>query len=253
MYNCHIIGFPLNNPRSVSIWKKYFKKNKIKSTMSPIEVKPNKLADFINKIKKNNKFLVTTPLKINAFNYIIPGDNIAHSAKSINLIIKNKNLYGFNTDISSLIKIISKYKKKNILIIGLGGVGLPLSRVLSEIKNYKISAITRRKNNKIKNVKLYRSFNEIKNFKFDLIINCTPLGSDLKKKYLDKSPISEKIMKKIYKNNFNVLDIIYKPKKNKLFQICKKFKIDYENGLRMNTLQASIALKLISSSLVKNV
>ena len=88
-------------------------------------------------------------------------------------------------------------------------------------------------------------------FDFDLVINCTPLGSDLKKNYIKKSPISEKFIKKYHKKRFKVLDIIYKPKVTKLQNICRKYDIKYLNGIQMNTLQANIALKLISNYLKK--
>lgn len=96
MYNCFIIGYPLKKPRSVVIWKKYFKKNKIKSTMDPLEVKISKLSNFIKKIKKNKNFLataVTSPLKILSYKFIKPGDKISKSAKSVNLIIKKKKSF----------------------------------------------------------------------------------------------------------------------------------------------------------------
>ena len=74
MYNCYIIGHPLNKPRSVSIWKKYFRQKKIKSNMKPVELKPENLSLFIKNIKQDRNFLataVTSPLKIKAFKYNI--------------------------------------------------------------------------------------------------------------------------------------------------------------------------------------
>ncbi len=254
MYNCFIIGYPLKKPRSVVIWKKYFKKNKIKSTMDPLEVKISKLSNFIKKIKKNKNFLataVTSPLKILSYKFIKPGDKISKSAKSVNLIIKKKEkLYGYNTDIISLIQIIKKYKKNNILIIGLGGVGMPLYNVLSKIKKYKISVLTRNKNNPYKYKNCYNSFDQIKS-NINLVINCTPLGSNLKKNYINKTPISNDIIKNFFKKKVRVLDIIYKPKNTVLNKICKKYGISYSNGIEMNTLQAKIALKLINNNLKK--
>ena len=94
MYSCYIVGYPLNNPRSVPLWRKYFKKRKIFSSMKPFEVKPAKLVNFIKYIKKNKNFLataITSPLKIKAFKYVKPGDSISNLAKSINLIIKKNN------------------------------------------------------------------------------------------------------------------------------------------------------------------
>ena len=84
-----------------------------------------------------------------------------------------------------------------------------------------------------------------------MIINCTPLGSDLKKEYINKSPIKENIFKLINKKTF-IFDVIYKPKKTKLFFLSKKYKIRYSNGLKMNTIQAESALRILSRELELN-
>ncbi len=77
-----------------------------------------------------------------------------------------------------------------------------------------------------------------------LIINCTPLGSNLKKKYVNQSIISWNLFKFIDKKSY-VFDIVYKPKITRLAFFCKKFKIHYTNGLKMNTVQAKKALKIV--------
>ena len=44
---CGIIGYPLKKPRSIPIWKNYFKKNKINASMNKFEVQPKNLKKFI--------------------------------------------------------------------------------------------------------------------------------------------------------------------------------------------------------------
>ena len=78
-----------------------------------------------------------------------------------------------------------------------------------------------------------------------LIINCTPLGSNLSKKYINKTPIDNLTLSKISKKSF-IFDLVYKPKRTKLFYQCKNFKIKYKNGLEMNTFQGEKALNIIS-------
>lgn len=252
MYQCNIIGYPLKKPRSVKIWKKYFKQKKISSNMIPLEVKPNDLKSFFKKTKMNKNFLasaVTSPLKIKAFKYIIPGDLISKRAGSINFLIKKKDkIFGYNTDIISLIQIIKKFKKKNILIIGLGGVGLPLLKVLSDL-SFNIQAISSKKKIRSTNKNIYTKFKDANFNKIGLIINCTPLGSDLNKKLLNKLPIPKEFFEIIKKNKIRVLDIIYKPKNTPLYKMCKKYKIQHSNGIKMNSLQAEIALQLIHNYL----
>jgi shikimate dehydrogenase len=242
---CFIVGYPLNKPRSVSIWRNYFKKKKIKASMRPLELKANKVKEFILKIKANKNFLaaaITMPLKTKLFKYVIPGDIITKKSKSINLIIKNQDkLYGYNTDILALINCIKKDDLKNVLIIGLGGVGKALFNYLSFNKKINLKAISRKKNN---NKNIYNNFNKIDFKKKITIINCTPLGSNLKNFFLNISPVPEKLFGKIHKDSF-FFDIIYKPKTTKLLNLCKKYQLKSINGLRMNSLQAKIALKKI--------
>lgn len=223
--------------------------------MFPYEVKKKEVKNFFKFVNEDKNFLasaITTPLKINSFSYAIPGDIISKKSESFNLIIKKKNkIYGFNTDILALNKIIENLKTKKILIIGLGGVGLALYKVLRN-KYKKIYTLSR--NKKIKNDKKVESYRNLKELDFkniDLIINCTPLGSDLKDSFLSKSPIDEKYFNIIKKNKTKILDIVYKPKKNLLSRLCKKYKVKYMNGIEMNTLQAEIALNKINKSLKK--
>ena len=64
---CGIVGFPLKNPRSIPIWKKYFKKNKINSSMEEFQIKISNINSFIKFMKSNEAFLataVTMPYKI---------------------------------------------------------------------------------------------------------------------------------------------------------------------------------------------
>ena len=84
--------------------------------------------------------------------------------------------------------------------------------------------------------------------KKQLIINCTPLGSDLKLSFLNKTPLNQNQLKDLHKQSF-IFDIVYKPKKTRLAYLCNKFKINYKNGLEMNTYQADIAINLLIKNL----
>ena len=45
-YKCGILGYPLKKPRSIKLWKDYFKKNYINSSMLKFEVKKKKCQKF---------------------------------------------------------------------------------------------------------------------------------------------------------------------------------------------------------------
>lgn len=244
MRKCYIIGSPLKKPRSLNLWRSYFKKKNIKASMEAKEINTNQLKNFIVEIKNDKDFLasaVTMPLKNEIYKYIIPGDKVAKKTKAINFIIKKKKkIYGYNTDVTALIKLIEKKFFKNVIILGLGGVGNALFNLLKENSKIKLYAISHSKSGK----KIFKNFKDINLSKINLIINCTPLGSNLKRKYLNKTRVSEKDLKKLNKDTF-VFDIIYNPKLTKLLRLSKKLKLKHSNGVEMNTLQAKTALEMV--------
>ncbi len=246
----------MNKPRSVPLWKKFFKKKKIKIEMNALEFKKNNINNFLRFFKNEKNFYasaVTMPLKESLFKKVIIKDKITKIAKSVNLIVKNKNkIYGYNTDMSAFLKCIPR-KFKNVLIFGFGGTGKPIFNLLYKYnKNANFSVVTS-KHKKLNKVYNSRSkflpnvnFNIIK--KVDLIINCSPLGSNLKKKWIKETPISSLEIKNL-KKNCTIFDLVYKPNNTTLSKLSKKYKINYINGLKMNTLQAEEALKIVFKNL----
>jgi shikimate dehydrogenase len=252
MIKCGIIGYPLKKPRSVKLWKDFFSKKKINSKM--LEFNFNKL-EFNKKIKKlliEKEFLasaITMPYKTSIKKYVDVLNETAELSQSVNLIIKFKNkIYGFNTDVYGLLKSLSKnISFKNIIIVGMGGSGNAIYNYINKKYKKNFIIISSKKKKYGKNTKLFRAlkYAEILQNKKYLIINCTPLGSNLSRKFIEKTPIENFILNKISKKSY-VFDIVYKPKKTKLFYQCKKFKIKYKNGLEMNTFQGKKALDIIS-------
>jgi shikimate dehydrogenase len=217
--------------------------------MLPKQILPKFFDQEFKKITDDKEFIaaaITMPYKKSAYSRVTPKNEITRLSKSVNLIIKyKKKLIGFNTDIEAALEIIKKKKKDKILIIGLGGTGGAFYNVLCSKynrSNFYVKTSQNKKNKK--NVFFIKELKKSLLNQIDLVINCSPLGSDLKKKYLDKSPLSSDNINELNKLGF-VFDIVYKPKVNLLAKLCKKNKIEYENGLRMNTLQADYALKYL--------
>ena len=121
--SCGIIGYPLNKPRSIPIWKKYIKKHKINAKMHSFEIKPNSFSKYIKKIKNDRDFLamaVTMPYKKEILKFLDELDTFAKKTSSVNLVVKRKKkLFGYNTDIFGASECIKKEIKKyqNIIII----------------------------------------------------------------------------------------------------------------------------------------
>ena len=251
-YICGILGYPLYKPRSIKIWKNFFYKNKINASMNKFEIKPNGIKCFFSTELKKKNFLamaVTMPYKKKILKYLHQLDSYAMKANTVNLVLKKSNLLkGYNTDIYGAISTIRKQINlyQDIVIIGMGGTGQAIFNYMIltfKKKNYYI--ITSK--NKYKNVKKIKFFKKLnKNIlqKKCLIINCTPLGSSLKKSLQKKTPITKKDFFEVNKESF-IFDIIYSPKQTLLSKLANKFNIKFINGIKMNSLQAERALKII--------
>ena len=124
---CLIIGHPLKRPRSVVLWRAFFKKKKLPIKMYPMDIKANFFALNIKKILQDSNFFasaITMPYKKKIKKYLIIKDKISKYANSVNFIIKiKKNIYGYNTDVYGAINSIKKVNKRNIVIFGFGGAG----------------------------------------------------------------------------------------------------------------------------------
>ena len=252
-YQCGIIGYPLTKPRSIHIWKKFFKRKNINASMLKFEIKNSKFKSFIQDIKFSNNFLamaVTMPYKKKILNYLDKIDGFAKKTASVNLVImKKKRLIGYNTDIFGAVETIKKELKVYdlIIIFGLGGTGLALFNYLSKTYKNKKFVLVSKKNKKnfiLKNTIVLKKISKKFLMQKALIINCTPLGSSLKKSFINKSPLDEKKFKNLNKKSF-IFDVVYSPKKTMLNLLSKKNKISYTNGVYMNTLQAEKALNIV--------
>lgn len=251
-----IIGYPLNNPRSVPLWRNFLKKKKINGKMYPIELMPKKLNSFVKRFKEEENFIasaVTMPFKEKIFNKVFIEDKISSYAKAINLIVKKRDkILGYNTDVYAMLKCLPK-NKKNILIIGQGGTGKATFNVLRNLnKKIKFNIISSKHkllNLKFKGrAKFFPRVNDDILKHADLIINCTPLGSNLNKIWIRQTPLNKRQIG-ILNKKCVIFDLVYKPSKTILSNLSRKSKIKYINGLKMNTLQAERALDIVFKNL----
>ena len=143
--------------------------------------------------------------------------------------------------------------KKNILIYGFGGTGEAIYRTFNKMFNKsKFIIVSSKKKIRLGKRTKHKKTIECKDlFSTDLFINCSPLGSNLKKGFLKKTPLNVNQIKKMKKKS-TIFDIIYNPTKTLLSKNCKKLNIKYINGKKMNTLQAKRALNIIESQIKKN-
>lgn len=247
-----IIGMnPSKGARSPLLWNKYLKQQKKKIKMIPLDVEIKGCKDSIKEILNNKNFYggaVAVPYK-ETIAKLLNKKNLSSSAREIgavNCIFRKKGkLYGENTDGLAFLETLNLVKSnyKNILILGFGGAGKAIYFTLKKnTKNKNITVVSRSKKKiiemKKRKIKCYHWKNLPNLIKInDVIVNCTSVG------YLnhDKSPIPQKIIRSLKKKKL-FYDIIYQPLETKLLALAKKNKHYVMNGLRMNLLQACIAI-----------
>jgi shikimate dehydrogenase len=219
------------------------------------QIHPIKFKNSIKNLFKDKNYLasaITMPFKKKALPFVKISDKITKYSQSINFIYKKKNkIYGYNTDVYGALDCIKKKKNKSILIYGFGGTGEAILRTFCKIYKKSNFIVVSKKNKprdiKDKNIKFIKRKNLLNLDNIDIAINCSPLGSNLSKKYINRSPFKQNQLFK-RKKNLLVFDLVYKPNSTLLSKLCKKNKIDYLNGLKMNTIQANKALKIIKKN-----
>lgn len=246
-----IIGFPLKKPRTLTLWRKkliFIKKN---ISIFKFEINPRNLFSFLNTLSDlnfNYALAVTMPFKKRIIKFTNKMHPSSARAKAVNLFIKfKKKKIGYNTDVMAFDQRCKKIIKRmeQIIIIGFGGSGSSIYNYYNKIYKKKIIVISK----KIKKKNFYSKIKPLHLKKKSLIINCTPLGSNLNSNYEKVSPINLSLMK--YVNNKSLIfDLVYSPKSNLLSKYCKKLKLNYENGIRMNTIQAKLSFNYIKKNII---
>ena len=189
------IFISISNKRSAlgtKIYGMLFDKYKINSIYKSFVI--SNLNDAIKAVKtlSISGFSVSMPFKQKIIKKVDILDDSAKKTGSINtVLIKNKKLIGYNTDLEGAKKAISQIKikkKDNILIIGSGGTARTISYALKkEFKFKNIFIFSRNKSNSRKLINDFDLLNFKLKKKFDFLINCTPQGMLGEKKI----PISE--------------------------------------------------------------
>ena len=242
-----IIGKPLSHSLSPVLHNYWFKKNNITANYSLIEIQKEQIKDVINKIrtKELHGVNVTVPYKQDVIPHLDIIVNDAKETSSINTIYLNteNKIVGENTDVYGFEQsFISKLKnediiKKNILILGAGGVAPSIIYALKKKQIEKLF-ISNRTLQKAKNIKKKFPFVEIiawekffqKTEEMDIIINTTSLG-------MKNGSNFETLIQRL-KPGLIYYDVIYNPLETKMLKNFKKNIVKTFNGLEMFLFQA---------------
>ena len=198
--------------------------------------------DKINDFKKINLsningFNVTIPYKEKIIAYLDQIDESARNIGAVNTIkiLKNK-LIGYNTDYLGFINSFKeKLDYKYALILGSGGASKAIQYAI-KIKKINFDVVSRKRN--INHI----DYSQIESLeKYDLIVNCTPLGTYPNigdKPDLNYGQLNDKHV---------CYDLIYNPSETLFLNESKKRGARILNGLQMLKLQAEESWKIWNS------
>lgn len=232
-----IIGHPVLQSKSPLIHPMIAEFEGRKLAYESIDVKnPLDLKHLMHllRIDTFHGYNVTIPFKEIVMSYL---DELSPRARNIGAVntvfMKDGKLYGDNTDYDGFIELFNSVPKKeesNIIILGSGGAAKAVFLALKDM-NYEPIVISRTKHHD-EHFSRVMTYDELSTIKYDIIINCTPVGMYPN---VNQSPLVESFVKdKI------VIDLIYKPQITKLMSYAKHA----YNGTKMLVYQAIKAQSL---------
>ena len=244
-----ITGFPLSHTISPLLHNAVFRALKIPGRYLTFPAKEDELEDLINLVIDLGirGFNVTIPHKENIIPYVDKMDSSALQTGAVNTVLnKDGTLVGYNTD---LYGVEITFKKngvepfgKEVLIIGAGGAARACCAYLLD-KGAKVYVVNRTRERAEALVKDFRKeielldMAEIEQRKFDVIINCTPLG-------MKGFPDTMLVDTKIFSQGQFVFDTIYNPPKTKFLEIAERRGAIISSGLEMLVAQAEKAFEI---------
>ncbi|MCD7824084.1 MAG: shikimate kinase [Oscillospiraceae bacterium] len=190
------------------------------------EVPKDKVEDFILHGDWDG-LNVTIPYKKVAASLCDELSDIARSLGSVNTIVKRDGkLYGYNTDYHGFRSMVLEtgidISGKKALVLGTGGTGVTVRKVLSEM-GAEVIPISRNGENNYDNIE--------KHSDAALVVNATPVGM------YPKNGASPLDLRKIPACEC-VLDVIYNPMRTALILQAESLGLKYKSGLHMLIAQA---------------
>ena len=196
-YKFGLLGHNISYSKSGEVFDTILELLKLKGDFFVYSVEPASFKSQLIKFRSNGTrgFSVTIPYKNNIIDYLDDIDPIAQALNAVNcVVVEEGRLLGFNTDCYGfpipLKPYGSKLKHGRAAIIGSGGAAAAIVYSLYldfEIKDFTVVGRTDKnlKNfqelleNRFKNINIVTTSSlktaHIKN-KYDILVNCTPLG-----------------------------------------------------------------------------
>ena len=233
-----LIGKNIDYSFSKEFFTNKFKKEKLDCTYINFDIKE---IEDLKKIINGNDISglnVTIPYKERIINYLDFVSPIAKEIGAVNTISFNNGvLSGYNTDYLGFYDSIKKEISQNTkaLILGTGGASKAIAYAL-KLLNVEYLFVSRFTNNK--NHILYNELDKKIIDKYNLIINCSPIGTYPKTTEIPNIPIS------LITNKHIVYDLIYNPVKSELLMQSEEKGAKVINGYQMLKNQAKESWKI---------
>lgn len=200
------------------------------------------ITDFPAVIKNNPDLAglnVTIPYKESVIPYLDKVSKKATQIGAVNVIriTKNGKLKGYNSDYYGFKKAIEPLllpHHKKALILGTGGAAKAIAFALEELDIH--SAFVSRE--ATENAIDYDRINATTFDNFQIIINCTPIGTSPNNKEFPPIPYQ------FFTENHLAFDLIYNPAETQFLKKAKKKGAVIKNGLEMLVLQAEKSWKI---------
>lgn len=183
---------------------------------------------------------VTTPYKQSVIPLLDYIDPVAKLINSVNTIrIKNKKLYGYNTDYLgfeySLKQNLKGIHIKQVAILGTGGAAQSVGYALKTM-SIPYFFVSRQKNGE--NTILYDTLNNLNFNNITLFVNATPCGM-----FSYENPIPDININKLNRQHI-VFDLIYNPSPTPLLTLAHKQGAKVVDGLQMLFAQADYSWQI---------
>lgn len=199
---------------------------------------PN-IEEFPN-ILKNNPNLkglnVTIPYKEAIIPFLDTVSDKAYKIGAVNVIrvTKNGNLKGYNSDwygFKKSLKPLLKPHHQKALILGQGGAAKAVAFALKKL-NIEFKFVTRKEN---KSSIIYNQLDASAFINYQIVINCTPLGTSPNTEEFPQIPYN------YFTDKHIAFDLIYNPKETQFLSKAKEFGATIINGEEMLIFQAEKA------------
>lgn len=243
MYLLGLIGFPLQH----SFSQKYFTEKFLKEGITDFQYKNFELPyiellpETINQNKNIVGLNVTIPYKESIIKYIDHLDDTAREINAVNTVVIKRNAksyetLGFNTDVAGIANTLDAIEQRinGALVCGNGGASKALQYVLTQ-KKIKYIVVNRNEN---RSTIQYNELSPAILNEFNLIVNCTPVGTFPNVDEMLPLPYTHFDKGNIF------FDMVYNPTQTKSMLEAQKYGATIINGYQMLIGQAEAAWKI---------